>query len=104
FFMWLGASLVLICQVGVSVGVAQGHGRQDLEDVKRHISNGLKLNLLIGIIYSLFLIIFRNQVIGFFNLGDAETIDLAIDYLVIVSCGFIFHFTNPIFSAIYNAS
>lgn len=104
FFMWLGASLVLICQVGVSVGVAQGHGRQDLDDVKKHISNGIKFNLFIGIIYSLLLIVFRNQVIDFFNIRDVETINLAVSYLVIVSCGFIFHFTNPIFSAIYNAS
>lgn len=104
FYMWLGASLVLICQVGVSVGVAQGHGRQDFEDVKRHVSNGIKFNLSLGIIYSLLLIIFRNEAIGFFNLDDMETVGLAVKYLVIVACGFIFHFTNPIFSAIYNAS
>lgn len=103
FYMWIGASLVLICQIGVSVGVAQGYGRKDLEDVKCYISNGLKLDLMIGIIYSLFLILFRNELIGYFNLDDMVTIDLAIRYLVIIAYGLIFSFINPVFSAIYNA-
>lgn len=104
FYMWIGASIMLICQVGVSVGVAQGYGRQDFDDVRKHISNGMKFNLIIGIIYSLFLIVMRNKLIGFFELEDIETTKMAIEYLVIVALGLVFHFTNPIFSAIYNAS
>ncbi len=104
FFMWFGMSLVLISQIGVSVGVSQAYGRGDMEDARQYISNGMQLDIFIGIIYSIFLVGFKNQVIGFFNLGDVETINLAKDYLVIVSLGFIFHFINPIFSAIFNAS
>ncbi|WMM25741.1 MATE family efflux transporter [Tissierella sp. MB52-C2] len=104
FFMWFGMSLVLISSIGVSVGVAQAHGRDDMEDAREYISNGLKLDIFIGLMYSLILLVFRNQVIGFFNLGDAEAIQMAIDYLVIVACGFIFNFVNPVYSAIFNAS
>ncbi|CAK7066814.1 MATE family efflux transporter [Tissierella sp.] len=104
FFMWFGMSLVLISSIGVSVGVSQAYGREDMEDAREYISSGIKLDILIGIIYSLLLLIFRHQVIGFFNLGDAETIQLATDYLTIIACGFIFHFINPIYSAVFNAS
>ncbi|MFA7533530.1 MAG: MATE family efflux transporter, partial [Tissierellaceae bacterium] len=42
FFMWFGMSLVLISQIGVSVGVAQAFGREDMEGVRKNISNGIK--------------------------------------------------------------
>lgn len=104
FFMWFGMSLVLISQIGVSVGVSQAYGRGDMDDAREYISNGMKLDIFIGIIYSLLLVVLRHQAIGFFNLGDTEAIQMSIDYLVIVACGFIFHFINPIYSAIFNAS
>ncbi|MDR7857773.1 MATE family efflux transporter [Tissierella sp.] len=104
FFMWFGMSLVLISQIGVSVGVSQAYGRGDMDDAREYISNGIKLDIFIGILYSLALVVFSHQAIGFFKLGDPETIQLAVDYLIIVACGFIFHFINPIYSAIFNAS
>ncbi|MGJ0845788.1 putative efflux protein, MATE family [Tissierella praeacuta DSM 18095] len=104
FFMWFGMSLVLISQIGVSVGVSQSYGKGEMDSAREYISSGIKLDIIIGIIYSSLLLIFRHQVIGFFNLNDTETIQLAIDYLVIIAFGFLFHFINPIYSAIFNAS
>ena len=104
FFMWIGMSLVIICQIGVSVGVSQGHGRDDIKDAKEYISNGIKLNILIGLIYGGFLLLFRYQVIGFFKLDNAEAFSMAIEYLIIIALGIVFHFMNPLFSAIFNAS
>ncbi len=103
FFMWFGMALVLISQIGVSVEVAQAYGRRDMKSVRETISNGIRLDIFIGIAYSILMIAFRKNVIGFFKIDDAETVNLGIQYLVIVSAGFIFHFINPIFSAIYNA-
>lgn len=104
FFLWLGMSLVLMAQIGVSVGVAQANGRDDIEDARQYISNGMKLDIFIAVIYSILLYTFRNQVIGFFNLDDKETVDMAIQYLVIISGGLVFYFINPIFSAVFNSS
>lgn len=104
FFMWFGTSLVLISQVGVGVNVAQCLGRNDMEGAKRYITNGLQLDIFIGILYSLFLLTFRNQLIGFFNLKDVDVIKMAVEYLTIIGVGIIFHFLNPIFSAILNSS
>ena len=104
FLLWLGMSIVLISQIGVSVGVAQAYGRDDMDDVRAYISNGMKLDIIMGIIYSVLMIVFSHEIIGFFNLDDAEAVQMAVEYLVIVSMGLIFHFINPIYSSIFNAT
>lgn len=104
FFTWFASALFMIPKIGAEVGVAQSFGREDMVSARKFASNTLKLTTVIAIIYSLILIIFRHEVIGFFNLGDAEVISMAIDYLVIASLGFIFFFLNPVFSGIFNGS
>jgi len=104
FFLWFGAALVMITQVGVSVNVAQYLGRGDTETAKKYISNGFQLDTLIALLYSLFLFSFRYNIIGFFDLADPEVIQMSIEYLTIISIGIIFHFLNPVFSATLNSS
>lgn len=104
FFLWFGASLVMITQVGVGVNVAQYFGRNDPESAKKYISNGFQLDTFIALLYSLFLFLFRHNIIGFFNLQDPDVIRMAIEYLTIISMGIIFHFLNPIFSAVLNST
>lgn len=104
FFLWFGSALVMITQIGVGVNVAQSYGRDDLEGAKKYIFNGFQLDVLIALIYSLFLFVFRHQIIGFFNLQDEEVVSMAVEYLTIISIGIIFHFLNPIFSTILNSS
>lgn len=104
FFMWFGAALVMISQIGVGVGVAQSIGRNDMDDAKKYISNGFQLDFFIAIIYSIILFTFRHSIIGFFNLEDPHVVNMAIDYLVIIAIGIVFHFLNPIFSTTLNSS
>lgn len=104
FFLWFGASLVMITQVGVGVNVAQCNGRNDIQGAKKYISNGFQLDFLIAVIYSIFLFVFRHQIIGFFNLQDDNVISMAVGYLKIIAIGITFHFLNPIFSTILNSS
>jgi Na+-driven multidrug efflux pump len=104
FFLWFGASLVMITQVGVGVNVAQYIGRNDSESAKKYITNGFQLDILIALLYSLFLFSFRHNIIGFFNLQDPDVIRMATEYLTIISMGIIFHFLNPIFSAVLNST
>lgn len=104
FFVWFAAALVMISQIGVGVGVAQSYGKGDMIATKEYISNGFQLNLTIAILYSLFLFFFRNYIIGFFHIDDPQVVRMAIDYLIIISIGIVFHFLNPIFSTILNSS
>lgn len=104
FFLWFGSSLVMITQVGVGINVAQYIGRNDSESAKKYITNGFQLDIFIALLYSLFLFSFRHNIIGFFNLQDSNVIQMAIEYLTIISIGIIFHFLNPIFSAALNST
>lgn len=101
--MWFGSGLILIAQVGLGVSVAHAYGRKDMEEAKRYISNGLQFDIFIAILYSLFLIFFRKQIIGFFNLKEIEVIKMAESYLMIIGFGIVFQFINPIFSTILNS-
>ncbi|GAB6167772.1 MATE family efflux transporter [Clostridium carnis] len=104
FFTWFGSSLVFISKVGAEIGVAQASGRNDLKEKNKFIYNSLFINVVIALAYTIILIIFRREIIGFFNLGDENIINMSIEYLIIVSIGMIFMFLPPLFTGIFNAS
>ncbi len=104
FFTWLAMGLILISRSGAEIGVSQSIGKNDIKGAKGYAKNTIILNILLAIMYGAFLIIFRKELIGFFNLGNKEVIDMAINYLVIVAIGMNFYFINPVFTGIYNGS
>ncbi len=104
FFLWLAASLVMISQVGIGVSVAQSYGRSDKKEARRYITSGFQLNIAIALTYGAVLYLFREQIIGFFNIREASVSDMAVSYLSIISTGMIFFFMNPVFSATLNSS
>ena len=104
FFTWFGTALFMTPKIGAEVGVAQSYGRDDMEDARKYVSHTIQLDIIVAIIYSLLLILFRHQIIGFFDLGDSEVIGMATDYLFIISMGLVFYFLNPVFSGIFNGS
>lgn len=104
FFTWFGSSLVYLSRIGTEIGVAQAIGKGNDGERKNYIYNGLLLNILTAIIYMIFILIFTNNLISFFNLGDRNIIFMAKDYLIFIAFGFVFSFLNPIFTGIFNAS
>lgn len=104
FFTWFGTALFMIPKVGAEVGVAQSYGRDDMESARKYVSHTIQLDIIIALIYSLVLILFRHQIIGFFDFGDSLVTGMATDYLLIISFGLIFYFLNPVYSGIFNGS
>lgn len=104
FFLWLAASLIMISQVGIGVSVAQSYGRGDKKEARRHITSGFQLNIAIALTYGAALYLYREQIIGFFNIREADVADMAVSYLSIISTGMIFFFMNPVFSTTLNSS
>lgn len=104
FFPWLGMALVYISKIGVEVGVSQAIGKGDRKERDKFIANSIFINILLAVIYTAIILIFRNPLIGFFNLGDNQVIGMAHQYLVIVILGTVFSFINPIFTSIFTAS
>ena len=103
FFTWFGSSLVLVTRTGAEVGVSQAVGKKDNTLREKYVYNSLTMAIIIAIIYTLILLIFRNGLIGFFNLNDLDIISMAINYLIIISVGMIFSFLNPQFTGIITA-
>lgn len=102
FFPWLAMAFVAISRVGGEVQVAQSMGKNDIKETKSYIKAAIEVNIILSLIYTLVLLIFKDNLIGFFNLGDANVISMSKKYLVIVALGMIFYFINPIFTAIFN--
>lgn len=104
FLMWFGAGLILITQIGVGVKVAQLFGQEDIKNAKKYVSSGFGLNISLGIGYAFFLYFFRYKILDFFNIDDILVSKMAIEYIIILSFGTVFHFINPIFSTILNST
>lgn len=102
FFTWLATGIIFIPRAGAEIGVSQSMGRGKVQDVKEYVKNTLQLDIILGIIYALILIVFRKQLIGFFNLGNKNIIHMAETYLVVISLGMSFYFINPVFTGIFN--
>jgi len=104
FFTWFAMAFILISRIGAEIGISQSIGKGDTKLAKKYANNTIILNIILGLIYGAFLIIFRKQLVGFFSLENKNVIDMAIDYLVIVSAGINFYFINPVFTGIYNGT
>ncbi|WP_422484385.1 MATE family efflux transporter [Gudongella sp. DL1XJH-153] len=104
FFLWLGAALIMITQIGVGVSVSQSYGKSDIKSAREYITAGLLIDIIIGLVYGFCLFTYNKQIIGFFNLGDLEVIGMAESYLQIIGMGIIFHFLNPVLSTTLNSS
>lgn len=104
FFTWFGSAFIFISRIGTEVGISQSIGRNDEKAKNKYVYNGIIINIVISIVYTLFLLIFKDGLIEFFNLGDEQIIQMAINYLIIIAFGTIFNFINPLFTGIFNGS
>lgn len=101
-FTWFAFAFITIPQIGAAVGVSQSVGRKDVKETKNYIRHSLQMNLVFAILYGVTMIIFRKQLIGFFNIKGDDIVSMASNFLAIVSSGMIFFFLPPVFTAIFN--
>lgn len=102
FLVWIAQAITLVAKTGVSVGLSQSYGRNDEDSSKKVWITGFILNLILCISLMLIYISMRYKIIGFYKLEESVH-TMATDYLLIVSCGLIFTFLNPIMSAAFFA-
>ncbi|MBZ4683588.1 MAG: hypothetical protein PWP46_885 [Fusobacteriaceae bacterium] len=99
FFMWFGFSVTLISKTGVEVLVGQHVGAENYKKAKDVSENGVILNTFLIFIYSIFIIMFRHNILSFFNL-TGNTLNVAKNYLFIVGIFFVPGYLIQIFSSI----
>ena len=102
FFTWFAFAFITIPQIGAAVGVSQSVGRKDVEETQSYIRHSIQMNLVFAVIYGVIMLIFRKQLIGFFNIKGDDIVSMATTYLAIVSVGMIFFFLPPVLTAIFN--
>lgn len=102
FFMWFAMGLIFLCRIGTEVLVAQNIGKKDIKAAKSVIKNVLQLTLFFGVIYGVFLFVFKRPLIELLNIEEVHVVNDAVAYLSIVVLGMLFTFLNPVFSAIFN--
>ncbi|MDU1855810.1 MAG: MATE family efflux transporter, partial [Clostridium baratii] len=95
FFTWFAMAFVIISKMGAEIKVSQSIGRKDFKAAKNYVTAAIQINIALSILYSLVMLLFNGPLIGFFNLGDTEVINMAKTYLVAIVFGLPFYFINP---------
>ncbi len=103
FFINLAISLFVLISTGSGIKIAQSVGAKKSEEAKTFITNGVIMTFVLALIYSIFIILIRKSIVGFFNLGSYETEKMASIYLVTSMVGIIFMFFNTLFTIILNS-
>lgn len=102
-YLWLSNGLASLARMGGQVHLAQCIGRKERDQAESYAHAAVWLSILLGIIYSVICLVFTNELIAFFKLGDQETITDAVLYMKI-TCGFIlFSYLNTTLTGMYTA-
>ncbi len=104
FLMWFAQASSSIARIGAQITISQSMGRKDLDMARQYAQASMWLNSFIAWAFTIFIMIFNEQIIGYFRLGDPQIIMQGRIYLVIVGLAMVFAYTTPVLSAMFNAS
>ncbi|MBQ8994030.1 MAG: MATE family efflux transporter, partial [Turicibacter sp.] len=85
FFTWLAMAFITISKIGVEIKVAQTTGAKRLDETKLYVRSAIQLNICLDVIYMFVLLLLKEPLIGFFNLGDQEIINMSYTYLDVMA-------------------
>ena len=102
-YTWLSQGLASMARMGGQVQVAQCIGKGNRDEANKYAQTAVQLATLMGLVYAVIVLLFLHQLIGFFQLDDAEAIAAALSYTRI-ACGLIvFSFLTFTLTGIYTA-
>lgn len=104
YFMWLSMALVILAGVGSEVNIAKKLGAKKVQEANVFARTSITFALTLGVLYALFIFLFRVPLISIFQLNDSLVEGYATVYLSIIAMGIPFAFINPNVSGIYNAA
>lgn len=103
FFINLGIAIFTLVVTGTGIKIAHSLGAKTPEKTKAYIANGYIMALVIGLVFALFMTLFRRTIIAFFALEDPLIVANAASYLGVSMMGIPFMFFNAIYAAILNS-
>ena len=83
FFVNLGNSINAFVIIGTGIKVSHAIGEKNEKEVKEYIKTGMILNLFVAVMYSIILLVFGKNLIGFLNIGNPIVEEEAYKYLII---------------------
>lgn len=104
FLMWLSFAFIALGRVGAEVKIAQTLGSKEANKSNYFANTAITFTFLLGVCYGSGVGVFRESIIGFFNLNDPYVEGLAVDYLYIIAFGMPLHFINQVLSGIFNGA
>ena len=103
FFIGLGYSINAIVVIGTGIKVAHSIGNSDEIKTKGYINSGLILNFIIGLIYSLLLVLLGKELISFLDLGNLRVERDGYIYLALSAPMLFFAFFNLLYTRILSS-
>lgn len=88
-FMNLGAAFGAAVGVGASTCISVKLGQKDYSTAQHILGNTVTLNLIVGILFSVFSLLFLDDILYFFG-ASPQTIPYARDYMVVILLGNVF--------------
>ena len=101
-FLWLSMAFVFICRMGAEVGVSQNIGASNFEKAQKFAENSIILAFILGTIYSIFIVLFRRELVAFFQIPDATVVYYSEMYLLYISPVFPIFYVKAVMTGIYN--
>lgn len=103
FFINLAIALSTMVTIGTGIKVAHCMGSGQIVKAKSYIKNGFMMSILLGLLYMSLVLLTKNQLIGFFDLGSDEVERMARQFLMISIFGSVFSIVNTLFATLLNA-
>ena len=88
-FMNLAAAFGAAVGIGASTFISVKLGQKDYQTAQHILGNTITLNIIIGIAFSIFSLLFLDQILEFFGASEA-TLPFAADYMVVILAGNVF--------------
>ncbi len=103
FFINLAIALSTMITIGTGIKVSHCMGSGQKEKAKSYIKNGFMMSILLGLLYMVIVLLTKDYLIGFFDLGSDEVERMARQFLWISVIGTVFSIVNTLFATLLNA-
>lgn len=103
-YVWLANSVMLIGNLGASIGASQALGRGDEKEARSYSQNALFIAVVFGVLMGALIFLLRAPLIGFFRIQEQHVVDDAVRYLGIVAFGLPFAYVTSSISGTFHAA
>ena len=103
-YMWLANSVMMVGNLGASVGASHALGRGDEEEARSYSQNALLIAVVFGLLAGTAIFTLRTPLIGFYQIQEQHVVTAAVQYLGIVAIGLPFAYTTSSISGTFHAA